>query len=79
MKEGSADDLGWLMRMAMAWGVALAAPSLEFALGQASLNCQQCDETRFFETVLRPIIEHRFGRQPAPKFSAPLFIPHAFA
>jgi hypothetical protein len=73
------EDTVWLANMAAAWAFALGGESLGMAYNRASIHCWKIGETRFFERVLRPIVEHRFGRGPAPAFSAPDFNPHPIA
>jgi hypothetical protein len=78
-QTSSWEDTVWLADMSAAWAFALGASSFDMAYNRASIHCWKISETRFFERVLRPIVEHRFDRGPAPAFTAPDFFPHASA
>jgi hypothetical protein len=76
VKGMDTDDGRWFAQMGNAWIAALGVNSLEAAKDLALRSCSAVGETPFFERVLNPIIESRFGRCPEPHFSIPDFIPH---
>lgn len=76
------DDLQdriWYQCVTTGWKYCFYSPTHLRAYSAAQACCILADELPFFERVMGPIINHRFGLGPEPKFSLPDFCPHAAA
>jgi hypothetical protein len=66
----------WFAQMALAWAFCFYASNHLYAFAGARAGCLNAYELPFFDRVMAPIINHRFGHGPKPNLRLPEFIPH---